>query len=90
VKKKRTNPKRKPATQADVKKAESEASDQAMRRVIYLMLYVLIDKHSAPFEDIQQLAQEVNYYADSITKGYVSWKDIERVVVGEYQVLLPW
>ena len=54
------------------------------------MLYILIEKHNAPYEDIQHLAEEVNYYADSITKGYVSWKDIEHVVVDEYDVSLPW
>lgn len=90
MKKRKKNPRTRPATQADVKKAKSEATTEAMRRVLYLMLYVLIDKHDAPVEDIQQLAGEVNYCADSIAKGYVSWRDIERVVVDEYGVKIPW
>lgn len=64
---KKTNPRRRPATQADIKKAKQEAASEALRRMIYLMLYILIDKHDAPGEDIRKLAEEVNYYADSIT-----------------------
>ena len=51
-----------------------------------MFLYVLVDKHGAPKEDIQQLAEEVNYMADSISKGYVSWRDIEHVLLEEYEV----
>lgn len=66
------------------------AKREAMRRSLYLILYVLIDKHDAPLEDIQRLSDEVNYLADSIVKGYVTWRDIERVVVDDYGVSLPW
>ena len=87
---KKVNPRKRPATQADVNRAKNEATNEAIKRICYLMLYILIEKHNAPYEDIQQLAEEVNYYADSITRGHVSWKDIERVVVDEYDVRLPW
>lgn len=89
-KKPKKNPRTRPATQADVKKAKSEATTEAMRRVLYLMLYVLIDKHDAPVEGIQQLAGEVNYCADSIAKRVCLMRDIERVVVDEYGVKIPW
>lgn len=88
--KKKINPRRRPATQADVNRAKQEATQEALRRLLYLMLYILIDKHDAPREDIQQLAGEVDYYAESVTQGYVTWKDIERVVVEEYGVTVPW
>ena len=87
---KKVNPRRKPATQADVEKAKNQATSDAIRRILYLVLYILIDKHDAPKEDIQQLAAEVNYYADSISQGYITWKDVERVVRDEYEVELPW
>lgn len=58
--------------------------------MIYLMLYILIDKHQAPREDIKQFAEEFNYYADSIKQGYITWKDIEHVVKEEYEVCIPW
>jgi len=88
--KKKTNPRNRPVSQADVNRAKHEATNEAIKRICYLMLYILIEKHDVLYEDIQQLAEEVNYYADSITQGYVTWKDIEHVVVDEYDVRLPW
>lgn len=82
----KTNPRRRPATQADIKKAKNEAADNAMKRVLHMFLYVLVDKHGAPKEDIQELAKELNYMADSIRKGYVTWKDIEHVLLEEYEL----
>ena len=90
MKSKKVNPRKRHATGADVERAKKDATNEAIKRILYLVLYILIEKHEAPYEDIQQLASEVNYYADSITKGYVSWKDIERVVIEEYKVSLPW
>lgn len=90
MKSKKVNPRKRLATGADVEKAKKDATNEAIKRILYLVLYILIEKHEAPYEDIQQLASEVNYYADSITKRYVSWKDIERVVIEEYKVSLPW
>ena len=87
---KKVNPRRKPATQADVERAKNQATSDAIRRILYLVLYILIDKHDAPKDDIHQLAAEVNYYADSISRGYITWKDVERVVRDEYEVELPW
>ena len=89
-KKKNTNPNRVPVSKADINKAKNQATSEAMNRIVLLMLFILIDKHDAPQEDVQQLAGEINYYADSISRGYVKWKDIEQVVVKEYGVELPW
>lgn len=83
---KKINPKKKPATEADVIKAKKQATYEAMERILMLVLYVLVDKHNAPRDDIQQLANEVNYMADSVSKGYVSWRDIEHVLLDEYEV----
>lgn len=83
---KKINPRRRPATQADIKKAKNEATDNAIKRVLCMFLYVLVDKHGAPKEDIQELAKELNYMADSIRKGYVTWKDIEHVLLEEYEL----
>lgn len=87
---KKPNPRKRPATQADINRAKNEATTEAMRRMLYLMLYILIDKHQAPREDIKQFAEEFNYYADSIKQGYITWKDIEHVVKEEYEVCIPW
>ena len=83
---KKKNPNKKHATEADVIKAKRQATSEAMERILMLVLYVLVDKHDAPKEDIQQLAEEVNYMADSVSKGYVSWRDIEHVLLEEYEI----
>lgn len=88
--KKKVNPNRQPMTMAQVNKAKKEATTNALRRMLYLFLFVLIDKHNAPEEDIKQLVEEVNYYADSISKGYINWKDIEHTVKDEYDLYIPW
>lgn len=85
-KSKKINPNKKPATEADVIKAKRQVTSETMERVLMLFLYVLVDKHGAPKEDIQELAEEVNYMADSVSKGYVSWRDIEHVLLEEYEV----
>ena len=85
---KKKNPNKKPTTEADIIKAKRQATYEAMERVLMLVLYVLVDKHDAPKEDIQQLANEVNYMADSVSKGYVSWRDIEHVLLDEYEIEL--
>lgn len=88
--KKKTNPRHRPATQADLKKAKREAAEEAVRRLFYLMIYIFIEKHNAPKEELLQLGSEFNYYADSINRDYVTWRDIEKVVVEDYGVTVPW
>ena len=88
--KKKTNPRNRPVTMADVNRAKNEARAEALRRILYLILYILIDKHDASRNDIKQFAEEINYYCDSVREGRISWKDIERVVRDEYDIELPW
>lgn len=58
----------------------------AMDRVTNLFLFILKDKHDAPKEDVQQFAKEIDYYADSIRKGLLTWKDVEYAVRTEYEI----
>lgn len=89
-KKKRVNPTRIPVSKADVERAKRKGTDEAMRFVTVMMLYVLIDKHDAPWEDIQQLVRELNHCAQCVKEGLVKWKDIEHLVLEEYGVELQW
>lgn len=77
---KKINPRRRPVTEADIKRAQDRATDEAMKRVLYMVLYVLVDKHGATHEELAQLGSEVNYVADSIRQGYVSWADIRQAL----------
>lgn len=77
-----TNPRRIPRTQADVDKAYSNGVVEGLSRGIDLMLYVLIDKHDAPMDDVQQLAGELNHAAQCVAEGYVTWADIRQMLKG--------
>lgn len=76
----KTNPRRIPRTQADVDKAYSNGVVEGLNRGIDLMLYVLIDKHDAPMDDVQQLASELNHAAQCVAEGYVTWADIRQML----------
>lgn len=77
---KKTNPKRRPCTEADVKKAANKATDIAVRRAIRMVLFILIDKHDAPAEDVQQLADEIEWLAGNIDAGRLSWSYVDKVL----------
>lgn len=81
----KVNPRRIPRTQRDVDAAYDAGITEGLNRGIELMLYVLIDKHAAPMEDIQRLARELNHAAECVAEGYVTWPDIRRMLK-EYDV----
>lgn len=77
---KKVNPRRKPATMADVKRAELEVKPVHMRHAIELVLYLLLDKHDAPREDVQELAREISRVAEQIADGRLSWSYVARIL----------
>ena len=81
----KVNPRRIPRTQQDVNAAYDAGIADGLNRGIELMLYVLIDKHDAPMDDVQQLARELNHAAECVVEGYVTWSDIRRILK-EYDV----
>ena len=81
----KANPRRIPRTQRDVDAAYGAGISEGLHRGIELMLYVLIDKHAAPMEDVQQLARELNHAAECVAEGYITWPDI-RQMLREYDV----
>lgn len=82
--KKNTNPRKIPKTQADVDRAEAKGRMFGMEFMMNLALWILVDKHGAPTEDVQQFNEEVKYLCDSIDKGYVSYPDIRRALYEEH------
>lgn len=83
---KKVNPRRKPATWAEVGKARQEGMDFGVEFGINCILYILKDKHDAPDDDIEQLRDEFMYLMDSIAKKYVSYADITKTLSGEYDL----
>lgn len=80
-KRKRKNPSRLPATQADVERARTDG----VNRAITMMLWVLVNNHNATQEELDVFANELNYLAESIGMGYVKLRDIEETLQKEYK-----
>lgn len=82
------NPRRKPATLADLKRAKQAAFTEAVDSALALFLTVLYDKEHAQIEDIQRIGKEVRELSESVIQGYVSIADLKNVLKTEYGVEL--
>ena len=83
---KRINPRRKPATEADVRHAKDKATDEAMNTIMYMLFWVLANGHGAKPEELLQVKNELYDVADSITRGYIKWQDLRDTLETEYGV----
>lgn len=86
MKTKRVNPRRRPKSEADVRKAKNEARDETMNTMMYMVLWVFADKHGANAEDLQKIKDELYDVADSINRGYIKWEDLRDTLEEEYGV----
>ena len=81
---KKTNPRRIPATQADCKRALTEGIELGTRHALKMALYILLDKHNAPAEDVRQLSDELTWLARKLAKGGtkegLSWSFVDEVL----------
>lgn len=85
---KKVNPRRRPATAADVKRAKDEAIKEAVVYAWAIVFTVLLDKENATPEILQRVWNEVNYLSDSVSDGRVSVPDLINVLRKEYGVIL--
>lgn len=65
---------------ADVKRAELTVKPIHMAHAFKLVLFLLLDKHGAPKEDVQQLNREICYLCDCLADGRQSWNFIDTVL----------
>lgn len=86
--KRKVNPKKKPATQADVKKAKSQAETRAVKLAWTILFTVLRDKEGMDNEDLQRIWGKVEDLSDSIAKGYVSLADLRQTLKEEANINL--
>lgn len=73
---KKVNPRRVPASQADLKKAKKEATDNAVTFCWAILFTVMRDKEGWGEKRLRRLWREVNALSDSIDRGYVSIPDL--------------
>lgn len=83
---KKVNPKRRPATMADVEKAKREATNFGIDTAMAIMFTVLCDKEHADAEIMKRVWGEVNDLSDSIAKGYVNVSDLKDTLKREYGI----
>lgn len=76
AKKKKVNPRRRPATLADVNKAKKEAMDIAITFAWAILFTALRDKEGFGYVRLRRVWDEVNYISDSIDKGYIDIDDL--------------
>lgn len=85
--KKKVNPRRRPATQADVEKAKRQAQTHAINMVWAVFFTALRDKERFGYTRLRRVWDEVNYISDSIDKGYVKLDDLVNELA-EYGITL--
>ena len=82
----KVNPRRRPATMADVNRAVEQATNDALVASAAIFLTVLCDKESADAEIIQRVWEEIQELSQSIIDGYVSVADLKDTLRKEYGV----
>ena len=82
----KVNPRRRPATMADVNRAVEQATNDALTASAAIFLTVLCDKENADAEIVQRVWQEMQELSQSIIDGYVSVADLKDTLRKEYGV----
>lgn len=85
---KRTNPRNRPATQADVERAKKTAQAEATTDAIAIFFTVMLDKYRWDIEQMRELWGRVEYLSDSVIKKQVKVRDLIQVLRDEYDIEL--
>lgn len=85
---KKVNPRRRPATQADVNKAKREAQSKAVNVAWAIMFTVLRDKCGYGPVRLGRIWNWVNALSEEIAEGRVSVKDLMDTLADEADIVL--
>lgn len=88
AKKKKTNPRKRPATVADVRRETAKAKDQAIQYAMAVFLFTMYDKEGWGRKRLRRVWDNVNDLSDSIAKGYVSIFDLTKALEDEAGIIL--
>lgn len=80
---KNVNPRKQPATQADVERARAQGRQQGVLDCAVIMFTVLRDKEGFEVEDLQRFWSEIGDLSESIVNGYASVADMKNVLKEE-------
>lgn len=79
----KVNPRRRPATAADVARVKSDAVHEATQAVATIFLSVLRDKKDMPMKELQDIWAAVEERCDSLGKGYCNLSDLRDTLAQE-------
>ena len=83
VSKIKVNPRRRPATAADVARAKQAATTEATQAVATIFLSVLRDKKDMSTEELQDIWAAVEERCDSLGQGYCNLFDLRDTLAQE-------
>ena len=83
----KVNPRRVPATGADVKRAWEQGVLDGVNNASAIFLTVLVDKFEGA-DYVQQVWDEINKLSEEVKERRVSVADLRRVLLEEYGVLM--
>ena len=86
----KVNPRRKPVSEADLNRAKSSASDQALKLAIAIFLTVLCDDFAFDKEQIQLAWERMDKLSQEIAERRVNAYDLIGVLNEEYGIDLKW
>ena len=86
--KKKTNPRRRPASMADVERAKDQARTETVRTSWSVFFSVFRDKEGMSNEDLGRIFAEVEDLSDSVIRGYCSISDLRDTLRREAGILI--
>lgn len=86
--KSKCNPRRRPATQADVVKAKKEALNEAIKIGWAIFFTVMRDKEGYGPKRLCRLWNYIEELSESIAQGYVSVEDLKKTLKNESGITL--
>lgn len=80
------NPRRRPMSEADVRKAWSAGADFGMSLCIKAFLFILKDKHRIRNDEILKLKDEFEDIVDAINRRDITMDDIDAVLDTDFDL----
>ena len=85
---KKTNPKKKPATQYDVERARREGRYEGFNGLLTIFLRVVAECFGFKTEDLHKLRDRILYYCGEIKSGRLRLSDIISALKEEHDITI--